>query len=414
MSNLKQKIVITDIPLNRKKDPVRVCASFEDDNLSAIQCMKPDDDYGIGGIYVGRVKKIAASLNAAFVEIAPGMECYLAFKDADDPIFVKKINAPRLVQGDELVVQIQREAIKMKPAALTTNINLTGQYLVLTSQKHHIGVSAKLKEKDRERLKFALNQIWKGDCGIIVRTAAANATEDLLTQEYNMLYEQLCEIKKNAPYRTCFSCLKAPVPEYETFVREHSGGQKDTEVVTDILEVFEHLRLESETDTVKFGKARYAPKSCIGGGGIRLYTDETLSLASLYSLLKHVDELLSEKVWMKSGGFLVIQHTEAMTVIDVNSGKSLSKKQAEEQRLKINLEAAKEISRQIRLRNLSGIIIIDFIDLDDPDNRSLLLKELKSYVKTDPIQTNVVDMTRLQLAEVTRKKVRKSLKEQLT
>ena len=136
-----------------------------------------------------------------------------------------------------------------------------------------------------------------------------------------------------------------------------------------------------------------------------------LSLSGLYSLKHVLGSALHEKVWLKHGGYLVIQPTEALTVIDVNSGKCVSKKNQEDAALKINLEAAKEIARQLRLRNLSGIIVIDFINLDDPDKMQILLKEFRKLLSRDPIQATLVDVTELQLVEVTRKKVRKPLYE---
>ena len=138
-----------------------------------------------------------------------------------------------------------------------------------------------------------------------------------------------------------------------------------------------------------------------------------LSLSSLYSLERRIQEALQERVWMKSGGYLVIQPTEALTVIDVNSGKSVAKKQAEEHHLKINLEAAQEIAHQLRLRNLSGIIIVDFIDMKSGSYQEMLMQALRNAVRTDSVPVQVVGMTRLNLVEITRKKIKKPLAEQV-
>ena len=147
-------------------------------------------------------------------------------------------------------------------------------------------------------------------------------------------------------------------------------------------------------------------------GRLRLYTDD-YSLHKLYSLETELERALSERVWLKSGGFLVIQPTEAMTVIDVNTGKFTGKKNAEETFLKLNLEAAREIALQIRLRNLSGIIIVDFIDMETEESREELMRYLDSLLSSDQIKTTLVDMTKLGLVEITRKKVRRPLAEQL-
>ena len=144
---------------------------------------------------------------------------------------------------------------------------------------------------------------------------------------------------------------------------------------------------------------------------LRLYYDKLLPLHKLYSIEKRLEDALKEYVWMKSGSYLVIQPTEALTVIDVNTGKNISKKKDDETYLKINLEAAREAAKQIRLRNLSGIIIVDFINMNKKEYTEQLLSEFESLLKRDPIATTLVDMTKLQLVEVTRKKVRKPLHE---
>ena len=138
-----------------------------------------------------------------------------------------------------------------------------------------------------------------------------------------------------------------------------------------------------------------------------------LSLSKLYSLEGRLEAALRERVWLKSGGYLIIQPTEALTVIDVNSGKSIAKKKAQEHYLKINLEAAEEIALQLRLRNLSGIIIVDFIDMKSEEDNELLLKTLRTCIRADSVPVQVVDMTKLHLVEITRKKVKKTLAEQL-
>lgn len=146
---------------------------------------------------------------------------------------------------------------------------------------------------------------------------------------------------------------------------------------------------------------------------IHFYQDSLLPLGKLYSLEHALTEATREKVWLKSGGFLVIQQTEAFVAVDVNSGKFTTRKKASEAARKINLEAAREIARQLRLRNLYGIILIDFINMDHPDHRDELLHVLASFLRKDPVRATVVDMTRLQITEVTRKKMRKSLSEQI-
>lgn len=146
---------------------------------------------------------------------------------------------------------------------------------------------------------------------------------------------------------------------------------------------------------------------------ITYYHDPMLTLSSLYSVKSSLEKALREQIWLKSGASIVLQHTEALTVIDVNSGKNIIKKEMRENLLRINLEAAKEIAYQLRLRNISGIIIIDFINLLAKEDEAVLLKEFRTYLKDDPVKTDLIDMTRLGLVEVTRKKIKKSLRDSL-
>jgi len=181
-------------------------------------------------------------------------------------------------------------------------------------------------------------------------------------------------------------------------IRDSRDDELD-EILTDDKDIFEQLKV-------------FVRECCPSlTDRSRLYCDD-YPLSKLYRLETELEQALSERVWLKSGGFLVIQPTEAMTVIDVNTGKYIGKKNAEETFLKLNLEAAKEIAHQIKLRNLSGIIIVDFIDMDEEENRQELMRQLDAFLSEDQIKTTLVDMTKLGLVEITRKKVRKPLCEQ--
>ena len=174
------------------------------------------------------------------------------------------------------------------------------------------------------------------------------------------------------------------------------------EIVTDLPQVYEQIEQQQFSEPV-FAQIP-----------VRLYEDPLLPLAALYNLNKQTEEALQPKVWMKSGGYLVIEPTEALTVVDVNTGKSVNKKNRQEHFLKINLEAAEETAAQLRLRNISGIVIIDFINLEQEEDRNTVMEHLRRCVKVDSVPVQVIDMTKLNLVELTRKKVEKSLAEQLT
>lgn len=391
-------ILITKI--FREKKGYIATAIYQEQKLLEVHLESMERQSILGNIYVGRVKNIVKNLNAAFIEIEPGIPCYYSLEDLKHPLYVKKVNSPNLVQGDEVVVQVVRESSGSKPPKVSTNLNFSGKYLVLTSENTTLGISKKLDPETRKRLKKDLSFDKEREFGLIVRTNAASASVDEILDEYQQLEQEYLSIKKNAVHRTVFSCLKQEVPEYLHMLKDVRQEQVE-KIITDDTEIFQQIQQHLETFHVQLDHK------------LSLYQDELLSLNKLYSLDIRIQEALKERVWMKSGGYLVIQPTEALTVIDVNSGKSIAKKHAEEHYLKINLEAADEIARQIRLRNLSGIIIVDFIDMKSEENNEMLLKNLRASVRNDSVPVQVVDMTRLHLVELTRKKVRKSLAEQL-
>ncbi|GFI30901.1 MAG: ribonuclease E/G [Lachnospiraceae bacterium] len=395
---MNNTLLITKLKQNNKE--YIAAALYQEKKMLEVTLEPAEQQSILGNIYVGRVKNIVKNLNAAFIEIAPGMPCYYPLDEMKQPLFVKKINSPNMVQGDEVVVQVAQESSKSKPPKVTTNLNLSGKYLVLTSENKRIGISRKISEEKREGLKKHLSFDASEDFGIIVRTNAASASNEEILEEYEKLKQEYRNIQKIAPYRTVFSCIKESTPEY-LHMLQNVNQLWLTSILTDAPELFEKAR-----EYLNAAQPEDLKK-------LSLYEDPGITLSSLYRLEHHLKEALQEKVWMKSGGYLVIQPTEALTVIDVNSGKSISKKQVQEHYLKINLEAAEEIARQLRLRNLSGIIIVDFIDMKSDESRELLMQALSRAVSADPVPVRVVDMTKLNLVELTRKKVRKSLAEQV-
>lgn len=435
-------LLITKI--NRNQKTFISTALYSEKHLLELNLEPLEQQSILGNMYVGRVKDVVKNLNAAFIEIAPGKPCYYSLEDYKNPVFVKKINSPRLVQGDEVVVQIIKENIKTKPPKVSTNLNFTGKYLVLTTENRVLGISKKLDTETRKKLKEDLNYILgnkntehgtdeklkedlinfeKSDIsheykdshldesyqnenpeetlefGIIVRTNAALASREELQREYERLKQEYEKVQETARHRTCFSCLKERKPEYLESLKQIN------------MEELERIQTD---DRGMFGEIRqflqeYQPEDL---AKLSFYEDRLLSLNQLYNLEQRLQEALQEKVWLKSGAYLLIQPTEALTVIDVNTGKSVAKKQVQEHYRKVNLEAAKEIAYQLRLRNISGIIIVDFIDMKSQEAREELMQTLRSCTRADSVPVQVVDMTRLNLVELTRKKVKKSLAEQ--
>ena len=376
------------------------------DKALEIHCDETEEESQIGNIYIGKIKNIAKNIEAAFVEIEPGEVCYVPLEDMKSPVYTKKGSSQKPQAGDELLIQISRDKIKSKFPAGTTNIELHGKYVLLTAGKKQLSVSSKVSKEEKERLQQILRTFVEKEevsdsqqnIGWLMLTNAATADEASLIEEMNRLLAQYRTITEQAQYRTCFSCLQHRPASYLTRL-SNLYDKDEIQIVTDDTEIFreiqEYLQIHQPEDVTKAS----------------LYQDALLPLKKLYSLEHQLAEALKEKVWLKSGGYLVIQPTEALTVIDVNTGKYEGGKRKQAAMLKINLEAAAEIARQIRLRNLSGIIICDFINMENKEDDVALMNQLGSMLKKDPIPTNLVDMTKLSLVEITRKKREKPLYE---
>lgn len=379
-----------------------VAAGYQDGSPLWFECQRADEVSILGNIYVGKVMNIVKNIQAAFIQIADGIICYYSLKENPNPIYIKKIGKSELVQGDEILVQVEKEALKTKDPVASSNLNIPGKYMALTTGNQKIGISSKISHEKKQELKsFFAAMDLKGN-GIVVRTNAATASEEVLQKEFEFLMQRLKKIKENALYRTAFSLLYQADSFYLQQLRNSYIGELD-KIITDVKSVYmemeEYLSVYQPEDKER----------------LVFYEDKNLPLVSLYNVSRDLKRALHSQVWMKSGAYLVIEPTEACTVIDVNTGKCDSKRKDRQKTfLKINLEAAKEVANQIKLRNLSGIILVDFIDLEQEEDRATLMHELHELLKKDAIPTNLVDMTKLQLVEITRKKQKKPLYEQIS
>lgn len=405
-----QKVVIL------KKENKIVSLLFQDNRLLRANA-EEEDDHILGSIYIAKVKNVVRNIHAAFVEIKPGFPCFLGLDGMKEPLLVNRPYDGRILQEDEIVVQVYKEAVKTKPPAVTCSPSLDGRYCVVGCAKTGITYSNKLSLKAKQRLREALAAKAKEDAdfmleeyrnsyGIIIRTNAKELGEDItpLCEEIRQLTEKLTQLLAAAPHRTCYTRLYEKPPLYLRNLRDMYTEQYE-EIVTDEEEIFRQVE----------AYARENPDFPLKQ--IRLYQDDRLPLYKLYAVEARLGEALGKKVWLKSGGYLVIEPTEALTVIDVNSGKmSAGKipggKETDEIYYRINMEAADEIALQLTLRNLSGIIIVDFINMKEEEQRKKLMAHLGDRLKQDPVKTRLMDITSLGLVEITRMKVNKPLKEQ--
>lgn len=396
---LSERIIITKAPLKEGwGQEFFLAAAFDEKRMTQIQVEAVSKSSILGNIYIGRVENISTNIQAAFVDIAKGVSCFLPLEEAKNAVFTKKNGKKDLCIGDELLVEVTREKQKNKPASVSANLNFSGKYLILTTGNHLLGISKKLHATERERLQALLKDQITDTFGIVVRTAAKDASDEEILKELEMLTKQCHACLQGAMHRTAFTRLREAPPFYLQFLKNRNLTEVQ-KITTDIPSVHEVL-LQHLQDTKDAEK-------------LHLYTDTQVSLFALYSLTHELERALHRQVWLPSGAYLVIDPTEALTVIDVNSGKNIKKKAREELVFSVNVEAAHEIARQLILRNISGICIIDFIDMKEKEHREELMHILRMDLKKDKVPATLVDITRLGLVELTRKKVQKSLKEQL-
>ena len=378
---MKRKILIT------KTNNKVLTTIIENSDIVEINCCKQADrsQYSLGNIYIGKVKKIISNINAAFIEVAKDVECYYKMQDE------------KLRIGDELVVQIAKEAMRGKAPSVTSKWTLPGQYVVLTVGESRIGISTKIAREKRADLRSLAKPCATAEYGFIIRTNAAEVKWGEVAVELKNLIAKYQQIEMIKDKRTCYSCLYQQPAAYLVNLRNVRRNSLEKILVEDdnlYKQISSYLQ-EHQPDLQSF---------------LKKYEDTTFPLDKLYSIGHVIEESQKEKVWMKSGAYLMIQPTEACTVIDVNSGKAIRKKDVT---LRINLEAAKEIAKQVRLRNLSGIILVDFINSENKEEIKTLLSEFAFLLKQDQVETVLVGMTKLQLVEITRKKIHKPLAESL-
>lgn len=372
-------------------------AYYENNRLMELELS--DAESSLENIYIGRVANVLGNINACFIDYGREKPCYYSL-DENSHIFVNKKSGDSVNIGDELVIQISRDAVKTKNPVATSELSLRGEYCIVnTSGK--IGISNKITApRRRVELKQLATKQLPEKMGCIIRTSAAERNDDELIAELSLLSTRLADILNRARFRTCYSCLYKKIPDYmDSFLLKKR--MRLEEIVTDDKAIYDDF-------------SEYLKEHEIGSINVKLYHDDMCSLMTAYNLNKELENVTRDKVWMKSGAYLVIQQTEAMVVVDVNTGKAVTNKNIGQYMLSVNKEAAIETCRQLRLRNLSGIIIIDFINMknasDIEEVKEVLIKELEK----DSVPAKFVDITKLGLIELTRKKIRRPIMEMIS
>ncbi|RKY79868.1 ribonuclease E/G [candidate division KSB1 bacterium] len=392
-------------------------AILEDGHLVELFVERPERERMIGNIYKGVVENVFRGMGACFVQIGQPQNAFLRFSDIGD--FVqefgqigdedeeeenswkvlqreRQIKDLPLVTGQEILVQITKEPINSKGARVTSEISIPGRFLVLVPGYEHVGVSRKIDDpRERRRLKKIARQIRPPGFGLIVRTVAAEKNQEVLEGDLENLLHIWEKIQERAKK------IKAPALVYKDMGTVSSVIRdlftKDVnQVVVDSRRLYREI-----VHYLQDVSPHLVPL-------VELYRGK-VPVFDAFNIEPEIDKALSRKVWLKSGGYLIFDYTEAMVVIDVNSGKYVSRGQQEESSLRINLEAAQEIARQLRLRDIGGIVVIDFIDMQNERNKMKLYTEFKKALRKDRATSTVLPLSEFGLMQLTRERIRPGL-----
>jgi ribonuclease E len=351
----------------------------------------------VGNVYLGRVQNVLPGMEAAFVDVGRGRNAVLYAGEVNyAPEDLEGKQPPRIEQvlksGQSVLVQVTKDPIGGKGARLTAKVSMPGRYLVLQPNWEITGISKRLEDAERKRLRALLKKIRPEGHGLIVRTAAEEATEEDLRADVDRLLAEWTTIENKAKR------AKAPAVLYEE-------PELTVKVVRDLFTDEEYRELVTDSERVYTLVTEYLSKVAPDLlPKVRLHTGK-LPVFEEFHIVEQIHKGLDRKVWLPSGGYLVIDRTEAMTVIDVNTGKSVGKSNLEETVVNTNLEAARELARQLRLRDIGGMIIIDFIDMLLEQNKRRVVDTVKEEMARDKTRSQVFDISPLGLLEVTRKRV---------
>jgi ribonuclease G len=418
-------------------------ARVENDELVEFSVERSRDRSLVGNIYKGRVNRVLPGMQAAFVEITMPKAGFLyagnvfdpdakedeepaePAEDADEespeveeseegaaspeapaarPRFRSQENLKNISElvkeGEALLVQVIKEPMGTKGARLTGYISIPGRFLVYLPNSKHLGVSRRVgNPEERDRLKKIVQKHKPAQGGFIVRTVAEGASEKHIKDDLEYLVRSWGSIKKAADKQKAPGLVQADLDLVAKIIRDRVTDDVER-ILVDNLETYKRIQKFVQTFLPRFKKR------------IELHEDSR-PLFELYGISTEITRSLGRKVWLKSGGYIVIDETEALTTIDVNSGRFVGGRNLEDTILQTNMEAMKEIAYQIRLRNLGGIIVLDFIDMLKTQHRDRVYTALLEELKKDPVKTNVLPISELGLIEMTRKRTQESLRQKL-
>ncbi len=404
-----------DILISQDANEKQVCI-LEDGRLEEFYIERDESERMFGNIYKGKVKTVIPGMGAAFVDLATKKDGFLyvtdalkspldldaEFDDQPQPQQERKRDRMKRIEevlkvGQEIIVQIVKEPIGTKGPRLTTHFSIPARYLVMIPGDEKVGVSRRIEDrKERERIRniFKSLEIPKG-VGFIVRTAGEGKSEKEFSRDIRYLVRLWKKIHANMSAKKAPSLIHAELDLVERLIRDHLDEETD-KIVVDNKDIYHKIQ--------RFLNL-YLPGTNVD---VTLYQDK-ISLFEKYDIEKEIQRTFQKNVYLKSGGSIVIEQTEGLVAIDVNTGKFTGTRNLEETVFKNNMEACHEVARQLRLRDSGGIIIIDFIDMEHAEHRRTLMRTFKEAVSRDRAKTNILKMSELGLVEMTRQRVRPSL-----
>lgn len=371
----------------------------EDNRLVEFYSEEVENQALLGNVYRARVNNVLLGMDAAFVDIGVGKNGYLHLKDAlslDQLYTGVKYDLDDVIKGgEELIVQVIKEPLGTKGPKLTTHLSIPGRFIVLTPYSKQINISKKIRSSEEtNRLKGIGNRIQKDNMGIIFRTVSEDVEEGVLKEEYDSLFGIYSKIEAERNFLPTPKLIYKDLNIVYQVVRDNFE-KENTRIIVNNEEVYNNLLLLKN----------YFSESLED----KMVLDLDFSIENDMKIQMGIKEALDRKVTLSSGGYIVIDETEALTAIDVNTGKYIGGYSLGETVMRTNLEAAEEIAKQIRLRDIGGVIIVDFIDMKDKKYISKILSTMGEAFKKDRNKPHIVDLTKLFLVEITRKKTRATL-----
>tara|TARA_Y100001934_G_C12363821_1_gene782274 strand:- start:206 stop:1747 length:1542 start_codon:yes stop_codon:yes gene_type:complete len=400
-----------EIFINESMGETRI-AIQEDSQLVEVYVEKQDNHRMVGNVYNGKVENVLPGMQAAFVDVGYELNAFLPFSEIGSNEYLieengfKKGGAGKnskydnievdLKKDQEIFVQVIKEPFAGKGPRVTTEVALPGRLLVLVPNASYIGISKKIWDKfERRRLKKIAQKLRIQNIGIIIRTVAEGKSEEHIENDFKQLIDSWNNIESKANNKSAPALIYEDLETASSVVRDLLTPDVE-KIIIDSKRLYKKTQkyLEDISPSLLDRLELYKLKA---------------PLFESFGIESEIEKLMRPKAWLKSGAYLIIEKTEAMVVVDVNSGRFIGKKLHEQNSLKINLEAAREIARQLRLRDLSGLIVIDFIDMKFEDNRKKVYHELRKELKKDRAKVAVAPITEFGLLEMTRQRIRVSL-----